>query len=1276
MRNKVNILLRVFLIPLILETLTVFMAFPGFEHTIHSGYLFRNITMENGLSNNKVNAVCRDQVGFMWFGTNEGLNRYDGYNMQVYKHDPSDSSSLCDNLVRCLFVDKSQRLWIATDNGLDVWEHKTETFHHVCTGNNTRLTGIAWKLLALDEDNMLLAATSGLYFINTSSLMAEKANQRVHIPENAAILSLYLDSLQNLYIGTFEEGLYIHNLKSKLTTRFAYSPGNKKSLSGNRVECISQDKDGNIWIGTNENGLNFFNASDSSFEWIDLDRNRNFQIRIRDIVSDRFGRLWVGTYKGLYLKEPGTHRFLLYAHHKEGISSILNNSIYDIHIDAFDMMWLGTYSGGVNYCDFNQKKFKHYTSRENDNRFLNDPNVFAIAIDSKQNICAGTERGGLNRFDGETGLCSYITAENHLGFYRGNNIKALCFDEDENLWIGTYQGGLNFYHTKLKKFINYRNDPDDKNSLISNTIYSVVTDNEKNLWIGTLKGVCKLPYKSTRFIDYTYHTDENAGLGKNRIFTIYKDTLGNLWVGSEKKGLYQYDRLKDSFIKYKKSFEDVMVTSVFIDRNGHIWTGSNDGLRCYNPGQDTLIHYTEKAGLPTSIVSSIVADNEGNLWVSTANGLVKFVNGIISPEVADFKIFNTLKGLKVLQFANNSLSRSASGELFFGGVNGFISFNPHDIKDNPHLPDVKIIGLKIANNNIVPGQKIKNHTIISQPIYITQNIRLSHKHYIVTFEFSAMHYSQPGGNRYAYMLEGFDEDWNYTSSENRFATYTSLPGKEYVFKVKAVNCDNNWSKTPATLFLKVVPPVWQTWWFRILLFILAFALVLLFYRLRIYNIRQQKSNLEKKVIERTRELSEVNALLEEKQEEIVIQNEELARHRYNLEQLVEERTAELEKARRKAEESDRLKSAFLANMSHEIRTPMNAIVGFSNLLLSESNEDEKREYVNIITNNSETLIVLINDILDISMIEADQLHMNPQRFDANPVLQEFANTYRYKNKAGIEIILDSFPAPNLVLFTDQFRFRQILNNLLGNALKYTDQGYIRFGYNITGGFATFYVSDTGVGIDKKDYEKVFNYFQKLDNKDAKLYRGAGIGLSICKKLLKIMGGRIWLESEPGQGTTFFFTLPCYSGSENNNDKQISVKRTTHPGEFSDCSIIIAEDEPENYTLLERIITSLKANILWMKTGKEVLDYVQQNAVLKNTVILMDIKMSVMNGMQALTEIRKINQTVPVIAITAYATENERNAIIDKGFDHYISKPFSNDYLSKIVIECLQRSKNK
>lgn len=1251
---------------LLTSSFIVLSGYAQHENSVSSGYVFKNITVENGLSNNKVNTVCRDNTGFMWFGTNEGLNRFDGYNLKIYKHNPDDSTTICNNLIRNIYTDSKNNMWITTDEGVDLYIQETGEFKHVRTPGNNQFDNVSWQIIEFSCDTLLIASSAGLYMLDVNKLLVHKVNERFNIPENSEVSALFIDSLKNLYIGTLLHGLFIHDLKTGKNRQFRNISNNSKSISGNRIECISADSEGNIWIGTFENGLNFFNRNNSTFEWIDLDQNKNFNIRVRDITTDKFGRLWVGTYKGLYLKNTHNHNFTLYAHHRFGISEITNNSIYDIFIDKHDNLWLGTFSGGVNYCDLNQKIFNQFTSKEDDDRYLNDENVFAITEDKYRNIWIGTERGGLNIYNRKERTFSYITSNgDYKNYYRGNNVKALHLADDDKLWIGTYQGGLHCYDFNSKKIKNYQHDALNSSSILNNTIYALTTDKDNNLWIGTREGIDLLPYRSNNFIHFSNELGEKYGFGKIRIHIIYKDNKDNIWIGSSRKGLYILNRHDSTFTLFSNKIADNVITTMCIDNLGHIWAGGNDGLIYFNTEKDSVIRYTEKDGLPANIISSLIIDEDDNLWISTSYGLVKFTNAVKTPGIPDFKVYNSYKGLRIIQFANNSGYKSNSGELLFGGVNGFISFNPRDIADNPHEPIVKIISLKILNKEIEAGQEIKNHVILNESIFATEELRLSYKHYVVTFEFSAMHYAQPEANRYAYKLEGFDEDWNYTTSVNRFATYTNLPGRDYILKVKAANNDGKWNENPTQLIIKVKPPFWKTFWFRIILFVFVFGLFLLFYRMRIYSIKQQKNILEQSVKERTKQLSEANAMLEEKQEEILIQNEELAKHRFNLEQLVNERTVELEMAKKKAVESDRLKSAFLANMSHEIRTPMNAIVGFSNLLLSECSEDEKKEYVEIITNNSANLIVLINDILDISLIEADQLKISHSLFEANNLLKELENTYKLKNKPDLIVQLDNLPEPQLILDTDQFRFRQILNNLLSNALKYTEQGQVKFGYKIEDDKAVFYVTDTGMGIDKNDHKKVFNYFQKLDNTNTRLYRGAGIGLSICKKLLKLMGGNIWFDSIPGHGTTFFFSLPfTYSSEVEITGKEIIGNNSNI--EFPGTTVIIAEDELTNYILLEKIIQSLKVQIIWKQNGQEVLDYVIQNPDMKSSVILMDIKMPVMNGTDAFIEIRKLNKTIPVIAVTAYATEHERKNILQHGFTDYISKPVDAQKLLEVI----------
>ena len=1236
------------------------------KHPIYSGYFFRSITMENGLLNNKVNAICRDNDGFMWFGTNEGLNRFDGYQLKAYVHDPDDLNSVCHDLIRSIMVDSKKRMWVATDGGVALYDPESDAFKCVLTEDKQTFSEITWKIFETGSDTLLLASSAGLFMLDATSMSVINISEKYGLPEKTEVSTVYKDSRNLVYIGTLMYGFFVYDDRSGTSQQYKNLPGDRHSLSGNRIECIFEDQEGDIWIGTFEHGLNLFSPEDRTFKWIDLDQNNNFNIRVRDIVADKFGRLWVGTYKGLYLKNTNDNLFILYAHNRLGISGITNNSIYDIYIDKQDIMWLGTYSGGVNYCDFNQKKINQYTFGEFDNEYLTDLTVFAICSDRNNNIWLGTEKAGLIFVDLKNRTFDFFMSETeNFSSLGAINIKCLTLDHYDNLWIGTYSGGLLSYNITTKKIKKYKHDPSNPNSLSNDFVYALAGDNNNNLWIGTREGMDLLRDKSNHFIHFKNDTGASFGFGRSRINMVYRDDDDNIWVGGVKKGLYILRKEDTSFVLFHKKLADFTILTMCKDSKGHIWTGGDDGLIYLDAENDRFIHYTDKDGLPTKKITSVFTDNEDNLWITTTNGLVKFSDAINKPHIPDFRIFNAYDGLNILQFSNNSGYKSQTGELFFGGVNGFLSFYSQDIVNNCYQPEVKITGLKILNKNVEIGQKISKRVILHQSIFTTDEITLSHKHYVVTFEFAALHYSNPDLNRYAYKLEGFDKEWNYTTSGARFATYSNLRGRKYVFKVKASNNDGFWNETPAELKVRVLPSFWRTWWFIAGVILMIIGAVLMLFRLRMYRINQQRKILRDSVKLRTAELSEANYLLEQKQEEIIMQNEELARHRNHLEELVAERTVELENARKKAEEADRLKSAFLANMSHEIRTPMNAIVGFSNLLLSNLPESEKEEYVRIINSNSENLMVLINDILDISLIEANQLKIEVVPFNANLIMKELESIFNYRNKPDLVIKLDPLPCNQLVLHTDQYRFRQVLNNLLSNALKYTDKGEIRFGYNILDDKAVFYVSDSGIGISKEDFERIFDYFHKLEDSRTKFYKGTGIGLSISKKLLEMLGGEIWLESAPGKGSTFYFTIPLPSDHLPEKPKSKHGNETTNhslPG----AHIIIAEDDPTNYLLLEKLFRRMNAQITWIKDGKEMLDFVKNNPALEHSVIIMDIKMPVMNGIDAFHEIRKINKTIPVIAVTAYATESEKQNLLQQGFTDYVSKPVNASLLIEII----------
>ncbi|MBN1950079.1 MAG: response regulator [Bacteroidales bacterium] len=465
---------------------------------------------------------------------------------------------------------------------------------------------------------------------------------------------------------------------------------------------------------------------------------------------------------------------------------------------------------------------------------------------------------------------------------------------------------------------------------------------------------------------------------------------------------------------------------------------------------------------------------------------------------------------------------------------------------------------------------------------------------------------------------------------------------------------------------------WDLWTFRISLLALFGGLLLLifFYRYRFFKV--QKKLLEDKVVERTAELSELNSLLEEKQEEITLQNEELDQHRHHLEQKIAERTEELEQAMRRAGEADKLKAAFLANMSHEIRTPMNAIMGFAALMQTAEGDQEREEFSEIIVNNCNTLMVLLNDILEVSQIEANQIEIQKERFSAHKVFRELESYFTANTKKDIQIryVADN-AGRELIIRNDITRFRQVFNNLISNACKYTDRGSVEFGYQKRNGTVEFFVRDTGIGIAEAEYQNIFNFFHKINKGENQYYRGAGIGLSISNKLVELMGGRISLESELDVGTTFYVTLDGedlhFVDSVNEKPERKTLKR---PPDFSGKTIIVAEDEPANFQLIEKVLKNTGARILWAKNGREAVEQVRELTGYEHCLVIMDLKMPVMNGMRAAEAIREISTQIPVIAVTAYAQSRNRDEILRQNFVEYISKPFNPDELMDTLIRFL------
>ncbi|MBN1187569.1 MAG: GAF domain-containing protein [Bacteroidales bacterium] len=851
----------------LLITLTSFLfhVYAQVDYQERSKYHTNVLSTDDGLSHGKVNAICRDKDGFIWFGTNEGLNRYDGYNMKVYKNDPNDSMSLTNNFIRALLKDSNGDLWVGTYEGLCIYNYDLDNFTEIKFENDNNQREYVWKIIQDKEGIIWVATTEGLYYVDADHKVAKLFDKIPHLAERPIISAIYIDSLDNLLILSRTKGLYFYNLKTgSYFIRFA-DPKNPGSLTENFVESIFEVKKGLLWLGMNNSGINIFDYSDSSFTQILIDEGNPYALRVRSIVKDRQGRIWFGTRNGLYLKENMDADFYQYAKIGEPVSFLTNNSIYEIFIDEYDIMWMGTYAGGVNYFDFNQKKFMLFTAKENDNRFLNDNIIYNITEDKNGNLWIGTERGGLNYYDYKTGRFTYFTHDpKNPNSIISDNIKAVLIDSIGNLWIGCYQGGLDYYNTKTKNFTHYTPTeiPNDDYAIQEDRVYSMMYDSDGNLWLGMGSGIDIIKRGSRQFTHLTVSRKNYEILEDNLVLCIFEDTNKEILIGTY-RGFYKYNEKDTSFTLYRENFKSEIINTIHEDKKGQLWIGGANGLFFLNRGRDTVIHYTEQEGLPINTIYRIIDDKEGNLWISTSSGLSKYIDGVNNPYIPNFRNYDAEDGLQGKLFINNFNTISPSGRIYLGGTQGFNSFYPEEIKDNPHKPRAVITNIKIFNKDVKVGEEIEGKVVLYKSITNTEKLNLSYKHRVFTLEFTSLHFAKPEKNQYKYMLDGFDQEWITTSSDQRYANYTNLHRGEYTFMVYASNNDGEWSDEPAMLQIKIIPPFYSTWLFRILGVVLVVLSAILYYRHRVNRYKKEQLVLEKKISERTKDLKLANQILEE-----------------------------------------------------------------------------------------------------------------------------------------------------------------------------------------------------------------------------------------------------------------------------------------------------------------------------------------------------------------------------------------------------------------------------
>ncbi len=1194
---------------------------------------FGHYGTDKGLSHSNVICILQDHRGFMWFGTSAGLNQYDGYNFTVYRNNPADPKSLSHDYIDALAEDKNHIIWIATSGGgLNSFNCDTKkiiSYKHNPADENSISSDYLGDVLVDHQGFVWVATSNGLDKFDpvrkTFKHYRHKAGVANSLVDNG-LNCLYEDAQNNLWVGTITAGLDKFNTTNETFTHYRHDDKDPSSLSDNYVYRIFQDSHGRIWVGTNSGGLNLLNPQTGSFKNFVNNPNNSNSIPAGAVycLAENQGNLWIGTENGgLSIFNPDKNTFTNYQHDD-----------IDPYKDTKGDIWLGTFSGGVDCINADDRNFIYYR-HSLDSRSLSSNKVLCMIEGPDNNVWVGTDGGGVNKLDPETGIFThYFHRNGDKNSICGNYVLDLEDDGEGNLWIGTWADGITVYNTRKNTYRHFKNNPADSNSLSSNNAWYIYQDKQKNMWVGTQGGGLNLynPAKNN-FTHYRYNPDDPNSIGYDIIHCIFEDSKGRLWVATDGGGLNLFNRKTGKVTRYvhsdtKNSISDDKLGTIFEDENGILWIAGTKGLNALDPETGHFIIYTTVNGLSGDLVDGIMEDDEHNLWISTENGLSKF-----NKKTSTFQNFYVSDGLQGREFKENAFCVTENGLMYFGGNNGFNAFNPLSVNRVLFDPPLVFTGFSLFNKPVGTGDTVNGEVPLQKDISETNSVTISYKQSVISFQFASLNYASASKKRYQYMLEGFDDNW-IDAGQNREATYTHLDAKTYVFKVRGLDNEGKWSKKELLLTLVVTPPYWQTWWFRLLCIFAVIGVIVAIFRIRVNNIKRQNARLEKQVEERTMQLNQ--SILQEKE----------ARHNEEI-------------ARLEAEQANRAKSVFLATMSHEIRTPLNGVIGMSSLLSETQLTPEQDDYASTIKSCGESLMSVINDVLDFSKIESGNMELEHTDFDLRTCIEEVLDVFAGSQaKTDIDLVYQvDYNVPSYII-GDMHRLRQVLMNLVGNAVKFTQQGEVFIGLHLSTSSTVpsgldlhFEVRDTGIGIPADKLSRLFKAFSQVDSSTTRKYGGSGLGLAICQKLVQLMGGDIWVESVPGTGTTFHFNIVTFPSSQPQR-KYIQLNNTELEGK----KILVVDDNSTNRRILQGQLEQWKLRPVLASSGNQALEILAKESPFD--LLITDMHMPEMDGIELGKRIKQKYSTLPVILLSSIGNEHSRkfpgifNAVLNKPIKQY------------------------
>jgi len=1172
-------------------------------------FRFRKIDVDDGLSENSVVCMLQDSRGFMWFGTNDGLNRYDGTGFKVYANNPDENLSLGNNFIRSLLQGKHDIMYVGTDAGLYIMHMAEDKFTKLNnkTADGTEVTSGVNSIL-LDNDGMLWLATvnQGIFVFDTNKNILRKVKIAGQPFMTNAAWCIIKDRSGVIWVGT-RIGLLRYNPN---TEQLEPTPG----LSGNippkdEIICITEDNKGGLWLGTWEEGVRYYDKHTGKYISYGDKNSKNYITHIR-IIFPYSENVWlVGCEDGLYAINTITNT--LERIDTPRLQQSLNDqNVYSIARDREGGLWFGTYFGGVNYYN---TQFEPIETHIPDNYpyALSGRAIGQFCEDPSGNLWIATEDGGVNYFDVKTKKISQPVKSSY------HNIQALLLEEDK-LWIGTMSRGLDIYNLRNGSITNIRHNPTDEHSIDNDCVFSLYKTHNDDIYVGTSEGLNRYDRQNRNFI----RIPEGNGLVRE----MKEDDYGYLWIASPHTGAKRMDIETREWVHYdtlKHRSNPIVgqrLNSIHIDNHKNlIFTSQSSGIFLYDYKDDSFRNISQANGLPNNVVYGVLNDQFGNLWLSSNVGIVCF-----NPDTPqNHRIYNKEDGMQSAQFNFMSSYKARDGKFYFGGINGFSSFYPHEllsIKNNVAPP--------IVITDIKPLASIdteKKDEIITS-LFRGNRIELPYRNSSFTISYVSLSYMSQSNNKYAYMLEGSDTEWQYVGN-NKSVTYLNLSPGKYTFKVKGSNNNGLWSEETAQIEIRILPPFWRSPFAIILYIVLASLLcyLLISHYLRRYR-RKQAAELEAIMVE------------EEKK-------------------------------------NFQSKLDFFTTIAHEIRTPLSLISApLEEIISSKDGNKQTHQNLSIIEKNSERLSTLVNQLLDFRRMDNRKHILVPQEVDIKKHLTEIYERFCKTAQTKLITMTLKLPEDELTVITDPDALIKITGNLLTNALKFTsDLIILQLQYNQDNSY-TISVTDNGKGIPDNLKKVIFDPFFQINKEDDKL--GVGIGLSLVRSLSEMLEGSVEVSDAPGGGTTFAFTfhsLPSVSVEEQtsylHNEEPLRKEYSTE----SKPHLLVVDDNKDMTSFISSALGDVY-NVDMAYDASHAMELLEKN---NYELIVLDIMMPGTDGISLTGNLKRdINYShIPIILLSAKTDNASKAEGLHSGADVFIEKPFSTQHLKAQISSLLNNRKS-